>query len=80
MIILWLYYSKIYILGSILITLLLNKVFEKLYYAPLIINMVSVILLLMVKTNKTESMYLIYVPVVLTSVITNIVIKLIRMR
>lgn len=76
----WLYYSSLYIVGSIIITLALNKVVKKLYLAPLIINMISVILLLISKGDRTYSMYFIYVPVVLASSILNVLIYIIKRR
>lgn len=73
MIFLWLYYSKMYILVSIIITYLLNKITKKLYLPPLIINMVSVILLLLSnKETRTFNMYISYFPTVLTSIIINL--------
>ena len=77
---LWLYYSKIYILVSLFITYLLNKVTHKLYLPPLIINMVSVILLFFAQGDKAYAMYINYVPVVLSSAIMNIVIYIIRRK
>lgn len=74
----WLYYSKFYILGSILITYLLNRVTDKLYYPPLIINMVSVILLFIAKDNRTYNMYVVYMPVVISSAIFNILVYIYR--
>lgn len=76
----WLYYSSLYIVGSIIITLALNKVVKKLYLSPLIINMISVILLLISKGDRTYSMYFIYVPVVLASSILNVLIYIIKRR
>ena len=77
---LWLYYSKIYILGSLFVNYLLNKVTRKLYLPPLIINMVSVILLFFSQGDKAYAMYINYVPVVLSSSIMNIVIYIIRRK
>lgn len=77
-ILLWFYYSKLYILGSIFITYLLNKLTNKLYYPPLIINMISVILLLISGGNKTEYMYLAYMPVVMSSIVFNLLIYILR--
>ena len=79
-IVLWLYYSKIYILGSLFVTYLLNKVTRKFYLPPLIINMVSVILLFFSQGDKAYAMYINYVPVVLSSSIMNIVIYIIRRK
>ena len=45
MIIGWFYYGAVFMLGSIIVTAMLNKVFNKLYIPPLIINAVSIILL-----------------------------------
>ena len=77
---LWLYYSKIYIFGSLFVTYLLNKVTRKLYLPPLIINMVSVILLFFSQGDKAYALYINYVPVVLSSAIMNIVIYIIRKK
>lgn len=78
---LWLYYSKFYILGAIFLTYLLNKLTRKLYYPPLIINMVSSILLLLTNVEKrTENMYLYYMPVVFTSIVMNTLIYIFRRR
>lgn len=69
------YYGIYYIIGSLIITALLNKVFNKLYLPPLIINFVSVILLLIAYKLKMKNMgfalYFNYIPVVLTSIIYN---------
>lgn len=75
----WLYYSKIYILGSLAITHVLNKAFKKLYIAPLLINMVSVILLFLVDENaRTYAMYFSYMPVVISSILLNITIYFLK--
>lgn len=68
----WFYYSKLYILGSLFVTFLLNKTTNKLYLPPLIINMVSVILLLLSTGDRTYAMYFNYMPVVTTSIIMNL--------
>ncbi len=76
---LWLYYSKFYILGSIAVTYMLNKTTDKLYYPPLIINMVSVLMLLLInKENRMYAIYFNYLPIVLTSILTNFVVYLYR--
>ncbi|CAM3546103.1 hypothetical protein [Pseudostreptobacillus hongkongensis] len=76
----WMYYSKLYILGSLGVTFLLNKFFkDKLYMPPLIINMVSVILLFMIPfKDRAYAMYINYMPVVITSVLLNLSIYLLR--
>lgn len=68
----WFYYSKLYILGSLFVTFLLNKTTNKLYLPPLIINMVSVILLFLSTGDRTYAMYFNYMPVVTTSIIMNL--------
>ncbi|WP_067140618.1 hypothetical protein [Oceanivirga salmonicida] len=76
---LWLYYSKFYILGSIAVTYMLNKTTDKLYYPPLIINMVSVLMLFIL--NKEARMYAIYfnyLPIVITSIFMNFVVYIYR--
>ncbi|MDO5096053.1 MAG: hypothetical protein Q4D65_05775 [Peptostreptococcaceae bacterium] len=77
----WLYYSWYYILLSVLVTLMLNRLFKKLWLPPLLINAIAVLLLLyMTKSGMLHqeaasyAMYFNYVPVVLSSIITNIVI------
>lgn len=76
---LWLYYGKLFILGSILVTYMLNKLTDKLYYPPLIINMISVILLLFIsKEDRMYAIYYNYLPVVITSIITNLIVYIYR--
>ncbi len=70
----WFYYSKLYILGSLFVTILLNKITDKLYLPPLIINMVSVILLFLSTSDRTYAMYFNYLPVVTTSILFNLII------
>ena len=70
----WFYYSKLYILGSLFVTILLNKITDKLYLPPLIINMVSVILLFLPTGDRTYAMYFNYLPVVTTSILFNLII------
>lgn len=77
---LWLYYAKFFILGSIIITFLLNKITRKLYIPPLIINMVSVIALFFSNIEtRTEAMYIYYMPTVITSILMNLLIYLYRL-
>jgi len=61
MIIGWFYYGAVFMLGSIIVTAMLNKVFNKLYIPPLIINAVSIILLFvgigLNMKNMTYAMY-----------------------
>lgn len=78
MILLWLYYAKLYILVSLIITVLINKATNKIYLAPLIINMISFLLLMIVKENRAFNMYVIYFPVVLSSVILNFTIYILK--
>lgn len=79
-ILIWLYYSKFYILGSIFITYLLNKLTDKLYYPPLIINMISVIMLFIAKDNRTYNMYVKYMPIVISSILFNLLMYIIRKK
>ncbi|WP_068268081.1 hypothetical protein [Caviibacter abscessus] len=74
----WFYYSKLYILGSLFVTLLLNRTTDKLYLPPLIINMVSVILLFLSTGDRTYALYFNYMPVVTTSIILNLSIYIYR--
>lgn len=70
-----LYYSKFYILGSIIVTYMLNKLTRKLYLPPLFINMISVILLIPIpKEDRMFAIYFNYLPVVITSIIMNLII------
>ncbi|CAM3166445.1 hypothetical protein [Streptobacillus ratti] len=78
-VLLWFYYSKLYILGSLLFTFFLNKVTNKLYLPPLIINMVGVIMLFLIPYHsRTYAMYFNYMPIVVTSALLNIIIYLFR--
>lgn len=76
------YYGIFYMAGSLIVTLMLNKVFKKLYYPPLIINAISVILLFVAYKLKMKNMgyalYFNYLPVVWTSIICNFIIFMIR--
>ncbi|MDO5061776.1 MAG: hypothetical protein Q4D77_01250 [Peptostreptococcaceae bacterium] len=81
----WLYYSSYYILISILITLVMNRLLNKLWLTPLLINAIAALLLLTVtnvgwidREAATYAMYFNYVPVVLTSIVTNLVIYIRR--
>lgn len=82
----WYFFSKYYILGSLLVTHLLNVTFKRLWLSPLLINAVAVLLLLIgvqvgfVKTATLfDAVYRIYVPVVLFSILMNFFIYLYRM-
>lgn len=79
----WFYYSFYYILIGILITLVMDRLLKNLWLTPLLINAIAVILLLTVtklgwidRRAATYAMYFNYVPVVLTSIITNLVVYL----
>lgn len=74
----WFYYSKIYILGSLFVTFLLNKTTNKLYLPPLIINMISVILLFLSTGDRSYAMYFNYMPVITASIIFNLSIYIYR--
>lgn len=75
----WFYYSKIYIIGSIFITMFLNKITNKLYMPPLIINMISILLILLIPyKERTYAMYFSYMPVVTFSILTNFCIYIFR--
>ncbi|VWL85129.1 hypothetical protein [Oceanivirga miroungae] len=76
---LWLYYGKLFILGSIIATYLLNRLTKRLYYAPLIINMVSVIMLMFIeKKDMMYAIYFNYLPIVITSIIMNLIVYIYR--
>ncbi len=78
---LWLYYGKFYILGAICVTYMLNKVFRRFVIAPLIINMVSVLCLLLIpKADRMYAIYYNYLPVVITSMLMNALLWLMRLR
>lgn len=79
----WYNFSKWYILGSIFTTHILNRGFKKLWLSPLLINTFSVILLgigiyigLLQNQEIGFSVINIYVPVVFTSILMNVVIFL----
>ena len=69
-------------LGSIIVTAMLNKVFNKLYIPPLIINAVSIILLFvgigLNMKNMTYAMYFNYIPTVMASIFYNSIIFIVR--
>lgn len=76
---LWLYYGKLFILGSIISTYIINKLTQKLYFAPLIINMVSVIMLLFIPSeDRIYAIYFDYLPIVITSITMNFIIYIYR--
>lgn len=77
----WYFTSKYYILGSILVTLILNHTLKKILLTPLIINAVCVILLgigiytnLITKNEIFPSIVGVYMPIVFTSGLMNIII------
>lgn len=77
----WLYYSSYYILMAIVITLMMNRLVKKLWLTPLIMNAIaSLLLYFSVKLNwitgqdATYAMYFNYMPVILTSIITNLIV------
>lgn len=79
----WYFYSKFYILGSILVTHILNVLFKKYWLSPLLINAVCVILLFfgifigMIKNDEVYATVLMgYLPIVFTSVVMNLGIML----
>ena len=82
MIIGWFYYGAVFMLGSIIVTAILNKVFNKLYIPPLIINAVSIILLFvgirLNMKNMTYAMYFNYIPTVMASIFYNSIIFIVR--
>ena len=82
MIIGWFYYGILFIIGSIVVTALLNRVFNKLYIPPLIINAVSVILLFIgLKLNMKNpgyALYFNYIPTVAASITYNFTIFIVR--
>ena len=70
------YYGILFIIGSIIVTMMLNKVFDKLYMPPLIINTVSVSLLITSYRIGAENtgfvLYFNYMPAVLASILCNL--------
>lgn len=82
MIIGWFYYSSVFMADSIIVTALLNRIFNKLYIPPLVINAVSVVLLITAyklnMKNMSYAVYFNYIPVVTASIIYNISIFIIR--
>ena len=82
MIIGWFYYGILFIIGSIVVTALLNRVFNKLYIPPLIVNAVSVILLFIgLKLNMKNpgyALYFNYIHTVAASVTYNFIIFIVR--
>lgn len=75
------YYGILFIIGSIIVTMMLNRVFDRLYMSPLIINAVSVILLVISYRIGTKNMgfalYFNYMPAVLASITCNLIIFII---
>ena len=75
------YYGIMFIIGSVIVTMMLNRVFDKLYMSPLIINAVSVILLITAYRIGTENtgfaLYFNYMPAVLASILCNLIIFII---
>lgn len=82
MVIGWFYYSWLFMACSVVVTALLNRVFNKLYMPPLVINAVSVVLLLiaykMNMKNMSYALYFNYVPVVISSIVYNISVFIVR--
>lgn len=83
----WFYYSSYYILLSILVTWMLNRMLGKLWLSPLIINAIAAIVLIaMVRLNLLDSqrasyaLYMNYVPVVLTSIVMNGIVFVARQK
>lgn len=81
----WFYYSFLYMALSAFATVMLNRAAKRLWLSPLIINGVSItILLIMVYASliTTEdasyAMYFIYMPIVFSSIMVNLVIYIIR--
>lgn len=77
----WYTYSKWYILGSIFVTHILNTAFKKLWLSPLLVNAASLLILafgiyikLIAKNQVIISVISIYLPVVFTSIVLNIMI------
>ncbi|MDO5089284.1 MAG: hypothetical protein Q4D53_05815 [Leptotrichiaceae bacterium] len=82
MVIGWFYYGWLFMACSVAVTALLNRVFNKLYIPPLVINAVSVILLLIAykvnMKNMSYALYFNYVPVVIASIVYNISVFIVR--
>lgn len=77
----WYFYSKFYILGSVLVTHILNVSFKKYWLSPLLVNAVSVILfgigisIGMIKNDEIFVTILMgYLPIVFTSIVMNLTI------
>lgn len=82
MIIGWFYYGILFMAGSIIVTSLLNRVFDRLYIPPLIVNGVSAILLIigfrLGFRNMGYAMYFNYLPAVISSVLFNLIVYAVR--
>lgn len=76
----WYFYSKFYILGSVLVTHILNVSFKKYWLSPLIVNAVCVLLFFiginigMIKNDEIFVTILMgYLPIVFTSIVMNLI-------
>lgn len=76
----WFYYSFYYLLLGAFITIFINRLTKKLYIAPLLINAISGIMLIVVaKYNiisaeqATYALYFNYMPTVAISIIINLI-------
>lgn len=81
----WFYYGIYYMAISLVVTLFLNRLTSKLWLPPLIINAICVIVLIggikfqMISAEQaTFGVYFNYLPVVSTSIVTNLVLFIIR--
>ncbi len=78
MIIGWFYYGILFMGGSVIATSLLNRVFDRLYIPPLIVNGVSAVLLIigfkLGFKNMGHAMYFNYLPAVAASAVFNFIV------
>lgn len=81
----WFYYSFYYMALSVFATLMLNRATKRLWLSPLIINAVSIIILLILiyqssisPADASQEMYFTYMPIVFSSLFTNIIVYIIR--
>lgn len=75
----WFYYGVIYMGLSILATVMINRVTKRWYTAPLIINAIAIIVLmlgvntgLVVESEHAFALYFIYMPIVFSSFAFNL--------
>lgn len=81
----WFYYGIIYMGLSILATVMFNKVAKKWYIAPLIINAIAIIVLLIgantgfiPQSEQAYALYFVYMPIVFASFAFNGLLELFK--